>query len=117
MFSSLCFACSELPDDSIENIEIIEPGYTVAAKGGGGKGKGPKICSIKCAAPPDGCTYENSLLTGKCNKVTCGDLVCEPICAISCLAPPLGCHYEGSLTTGPCSEVTCGTLVCEPGWK
>ena len=101
------------PDDPIEDLEIIEPGYTVEAKGNGnGNGKGNKTCSIKCLAPPYGCHYENSLLTGKCNKVTCGDLVCEPLCAISCVAPPEGCHYEGALLTGDCKEVTCGTVVC-----
>jgi hypothetical protein len=71
-----------------------------------------RICSIRCAAPPEGCHYEGALLTGPCNKVTCGKLVCQDVCSILCLAPPEGCRYVGSLTHGPCDKVTCGKLVC-----
>lgn len=56
-------------EDDIEDIEIVEPGQDTQ----GGK----PICSILCIAPPDGCTYRGALLTGPCNRVTCGHLVCK----------------------------------------
>ena len=75
--------------------------------------KGKNFCAIKCAAPPEGCHYENSRFTGPCHKLTCGDLVCDEICPIiDCAAPPDGCHYEGAIFT-PCDQQTCGTLVCD----
>jgi hypothetical protein len=75
----------------------------------------PPGCQIKCIAPPDGCSYKGARLSGPCNSVTCGRLVCDrtPQCSLSCAAPPDGCHYEGALTTGDCDAVTCGTLVCD----
>ena len=105
---SLSFACSAAPDDGGEPIEEVSE---VGADLKGGKGQGE--CMLKCAAPPDGCYYEGAVLSGKCNKLTCGTLVCEDVCSVLCAAPPDGCHYEGALTTGPCSQVTCGTLVCD----
>ncbi len=41
------------------------------------KGSKKPTCAIKCAAPPEGCHYENAVLSGPCHKLTCGDLVCD----------------------------------------
>lgn len=38
---------------------------------------GKPICMLKCAAPPEGCHYENAVLSGPCNKLTCGTIVCD----------------------------------------
>lgn len=55
------------PSDAEESVAEAEQGVR------GGK----PICALKCAAPPDGCHYENAVLTGPCNKLTCGTLVCD----------------------------------------
>lgn len=41
------------------------------------RGGGKPICALKCAAPPEGCRYEGAVLSGPCNKLTCGTLVCD----------------------------------------
>ncbi|MBK6519808.1 MAG: hypothetical protein IPM79_25640 [Polyangiaceae bacterium] len=57
----------------VESEETEQVGETEQEVKGGNK----PICALKCAAPPDGCHYENAVLTGPCNKLTCGELVCD----------------------------------------
>lgn len=67
------FGCAPGTPDESESTEGDE---SVEESEQGVRGGGP-ICALKCAAPPEGCHYENAVLTGRCNKLTCGDIVCD----------------------------------------
>lgn len=69
VFVSMSFGCAV----SAEEPVVDEPTESSEQAVKGGKPQ----CALKCAAPPDGCHYEGAVLTGPCNKLTCGTLVCD----------------------------------------
>lgn len=67
--------CSIEESDSTPGVDEVEE--DLGEPQGETQGGKKPVCALKCAAPPDGCHYENAVLTGPCHKLTCGELVCD----------------------------------------
>ncbi len=65
------FGCAAETESDPQGDEQVEQSAD------GLKGGSSGTCAIKCAAPPDGCHYENARTSGPCKKLTCGTLVCD----------------------------------------
>lgn len=65
--ASFATACASGSEDGSEDVGMVE----LEARGGKNQ------CALKCAAPPEGCHYEDAVLSGPCHKLTCGTLVCD----------------------------------------
>ncbi len=106
----MTFALTAACDSAVTGSEPTQPAQTEAALKVK-PGKGNAICTLKCMAPPEGCEYEGAFTTGPCNKVTCGEVVCDSCPLPNCAPPPDGCTYQNTnVTTCPYS---CGQLVCD----
>ena len=76
-------------------------------------------CSILCAAPPTGCHYEGAMQSGPCDKVTCGDLVCEcrsgDVRTVACTIDGVSGIRSDNCVDGYWRNGTCTRKVCNEG--